>query len=340
MLQTTRIGIDLAKNIFQLCAVDKHGAVITNKTVKRSEITKTLMKLPESEVVLEACASAHHWARVFSAQGHTVKIIHPQYVRPYVKTNKNDSADAEVLCEAASRPTMRFVQARTIEQQDMQVCHRVRQRMVSQRTALVNQTRGLLAEYGIVIPIGINQLRKQLPLILEDADNQLTFTTRSVFQSQYEELQELDQRVEVITSQINAMSEENPQCQLLKTVPGIGPLTATAMCAVMGDPQYYRNGREFSAFLGLVPRQHSTGGTPKLGHISKRGDPQLRSLLVMGAQSALYRMRDKQDRLSRWANRLRTQKGTNVAAVALANKLARICWAISIKKEAYRSIEV
>lgn len=336
MTQITRIGIDLAKNFFQLCAVDPNGKLVYNKTISRQKLAEHLVQTPPCEIILEACASAHYWSRVFTQMGHTVKIIHPQYVRPYVKTNKNDASDAEALCEAASRPSMRFVQGKTIEQQDAQLLHRVRQRLVSQRTALANQIRGLLGEYGLSLPQGIGHVRKQLPSILEDAENRLTDTAHQAFHCLYEELIDLDKRVSLITRQIQQLSNQQADCLRFMSAPGIGSIIATALFAVMGNPLHYRNGREFSAFLGLVPRQYSSGGKAKLGSISKRGDPHTRSVLVMGAQSALYRMHNRQDRLSRWACRLKERKGTNVAAVALANKLARICWAMAARQAEYQ----
>lgn len=325
----TRVGIDLAKNIFQICAVNVTGKIIFNRTVKRQQLASFMAKLPACEVILEACASSNYWARVFQRYGHTVKLINPAYVRPYVKTNKNDAADAEALCEAASRPTMRFVQPKTQAQQDVQLLHRIRSRLVSRRTSLSNQIRSLLAEYGIVIPKGIRYVRQQLPRILEDADTELSVMARQVFSQQYDELVDLDQRVNDLKQQLTEISDTQVCCKQFKTAYGIGPMIATALFAIMGDPKHYRNGREFSAFLGLVPRQYSTGGKPVLKGISKRGDKSVRTLLIQGAQSALSRMHSRDDRLSRWANRLKARRGHNIAAVALANKLARICWSMA-----------
>jgi len=325
----TRVGIDLAKNIFQVCAVDKRGKVIFNQTVKRAKLKMFVANLPSCEVVLESCASSNYWHRVFSQYGHNVKLINPAYVRPYVKTNKSDAADAEALCEAAARPTMRFVQPKTSDQQDIQLLHRVRTRLVSRRTSLSNQLRGLLAEYGVVINEGINNVRKQLPRILEDAENNLSSAARSVFAQLYDELVEVDCRVDCLSKELTRLSDEQPRCQQFKTVYGVGPMVATALYCAMGDPKHYKNGREFAAFLGLIPRQYSTGGKPKLGGISKRGDSQTRTLLIQGAQAALSRMHKRDDRLSRWANKVKERRGHNVATVALANKLARICWALA-----------
>lgn len=333
----SRIGIDLAKNIFQLCAADSRGKVIFNKKVSRPKLHELMVNTPACEVIMESCASSNYWARVFSAYGHTVKLINPAYVRPFVKTNKNDAADAEALCEAASRPTMRFVQPKTSAQQDIQLQHRVRERLVSQRTALSNQIRGLLAEYGLIFPVGFAQLRQQIPLILEDAQNGLSPTTRDCFASLYQEFIELDLRVKKATKIIDQLSQANESCRRLMSIPGVGPMVATAVFAVMGDPKEYRNGREFAAFLGLVPRQYSSGGKSTLKGISKRGDQHTRKLLVQGAQAALLRMPKQDTPLSRWGCALKARKGHNVTIVAIANKLARICWAIAASKGVYQA---
>lgn len=326
----TRIGIDLAKTIFQLCAVNQYGKVVFNKRIKRHDLSSFVANIPACEVILESCASSNYWAHVFSRYGHTVKLINPAYVRPFVQTNKNDAADAQALCEAAGRPTMRFVQAKTPVQQDIQLIHRVRSRLVSKRTSLSNQIRGLLAEYGIVLAEGIHHVRKRLPCILDDVENALSPVARQVFRQQYEELVELDERVNTLTKQLTDISNTQERCKRFKTALGIGPMVSTALFATMGDPAHYKNGREFAAFLGLVPRQYGTGGKTVLKGISKRGDTQMRTLLVQGAQAALSNMHKRDDALSRWACRIKARRGHNVAAVALANKLARICWAMAV----------
>ena len=332
----SRVGIDLAKNIFQVCAVDVRGNVLFNKTVKRADLKAFVANIPACEVILESCASSNYWYRVFSEYGHTVKLINPAYVRPFVKTNKSDSADAQALCEAAARPTMRFVQPKTLAQQDVQLTHRVRTRLVSRRTSLSNQLRGLLAEYDIIISEGINNVRKAVPMVLEDGDNDLSVSARSIFAQLYDELVEIDTRVNALSKELARISDSHSRCKQFKTVYGIGPMVATSLYAVMGDPKHYKNGREFAAFLGLVPRQYSTGGKPKLGSISKRGDVQTRTLLVQGAQAALSRMHKRDDRLSQWACRIKERRGHNVAAVALANKLTRICWAMANSNTDFR----
>ena len=333
---TTRIGIDLAKNTFQVCAVDKLGRTQFNKSVSRAKLPAVIAQMPESEVIMEACAGAHYWARVFERAGHSIKLIHPAYARPFVQTNKNDAADALALCEAASRPNMRYVAGKTIDQQDIQSLHRIRDRLISQRTALSNQIRGLLGEYGVVLPQGIRAIRRLMPSVLEDATNELSYRSRLSFQFLYEELLALEERVTQITRDVEKISRDTERCQQWESIPGIGPMIATAMYATMGDPNNYRNGREFSAFLGLVPKQYSTGGKTILRGISKRGNAHTRRLLIQGAQAALRVMPRRNDALSRWACKLKASKGHCVAVVALANKLARICWATAQHNMTYQ----
>ena len=333
----TRIGIDLAKNVFQVCATNKHGKVISNQEIKRKQLILMLAQQSPCEVVMEACAGANYWYRVFSQQGHQVKLIHPAYVRPYVKTNKNDAADAEAICEAASRPNMRFVNPKTPEQQDIQLLHRIAERLVSQRTALSNQTRGLLAEYGLIIPQGSAAVRREIPRLIEDAENELSLQARYAFQAQYNELVHLDKCVDEIKSKITAASQDHDACQRLMTIPGVGPMVATAVFSVMGDAGQFKNGREFSAFLGLVPRQYSSGGKTLLKGISKRGDKRTRMLLIQGALAALNHAKHKPDPYHRWAMALKERKGTKITVVALANKIARICWALSANKTTFKT---
>lgn len=333
----TRVGIDLAKQVFQVCATDASGHILFNRAYRRAQLREWLHCTPPCEVVMEACATAHYWARQCQACGHEVKLIHPAFVRPYVKTNKNDAADAEALCEAASRPQMRYVQPKTREQQDIQLLHRQRERLVAQRTALCNQTRGLLAEYGLVVPQGVHRLRQALPNILEDADNELTPLAREAFKDSYDELLALTARLEAATQRLAQVAEDHALCRRLMTIPGVGPMVATALMTVLGEPAHYHHGREFAAFLGLVPRQHSSGGKACLKGISKRGDPHLRRLLVQGAQAALRTMPRKDDKLSRWACALKQRKPHSVAVVALANKLARISWALAHHQSRYHT---
>jgi transposase len=309
--------------------VDCHGKVVFNRSVKRKDLAEFMANIPACEVILEACATSNYWARVFNRSGHQVRLINPAYVKPFVMTNKNDACDAQALCEAASRPTMRFVQPKNQEQQDIQLIHRVRERLIARRTSLTNQIRGLLAEYGMVFPEGIHHVRRQLPRMLEDNKEELSLIAQDIFAGQYEELVELDHRINRYTQQLKQISETQQRCRQFKTVYGVGPMTATALFSVMGDPKTYKNGREFAAFLGIVPRQVSTGGKSILRGISKRGDCQMRTLLIQGAQAALSKMHNRDDALSRWACQVKARRGHNIATVALANKLARICWAMA-----------
>jgi transposase len=288
-------------------------------------------------VGLEACCGSHYWSRVLSRSGHTVRLIAPQFVKPYVKSNKNDPNDAEAICEAVSRPHMRFVPANSVEQQDIQSLHRVRSRLVSSRTALGNQIRGLLSEYGIVLAQHVSQLRRGLPLILEDATNELTPFGRRLFASLYEELLSLEEKIKAIDEQISTVYQASEPCQRIAAVEGIGPLIATALVAAISDGKSFKNGRQFAAWLGLVPRQHSSGEKARLFGISKRGDSYLRTLLIHGARSVVYRASRKTDRRSLWIADKQRRLGTSKACVAVANKNARIAWSLIARGEIYRS---
>ena len=285
---------------------------------------------------MEACGSANYWAREFIALGHEVKLIAPQYVKPYVKGNKNDYNDAEGIAEAAQRPSMRFVPIKSVEQQDVQNFHRQRERIKKERTALVNQVRGLLAEYGVIINKGVNTVRKGLPEILEDAENGLTPLARELFAEHLEELQILDQRFKRCEKRIATLNQENEVCQRLIEMLGVGPITASAAYAAAGDGKEFVNGRHFSAWIGLVPGQHSTGGKTTLLGISKRGNSYLRTLFIHGARAVLRHSVNKRDRFSLWAQALLERRGHNKACVAVANKMARMAWVIMAKGETYR----
>lgn len=334
-MNVTTLGIDLAKNVFVLHGVNRHGQTVLTKRVTRSKLRETVANLPPCLIGLEACASSHYWAREFEKLGHTVKLIAPQFVKPYVKSNKNDAADAEAICEAVARPHMRFVSVKTIDQQDIQAVHRIRERRVKERTALLNQIRGLLAEYGLVIPLKRNAVSQALPRILEDADNGLTALAREFVADLYEELQALGHTVGAYDAKIERLFRANPVCQRLAKVEGVGPVTATALVAA-GDARAFKCGRQMAAWLGLVPRQHSSGGKPTLLGISKRGDTYLRTLLIHGARAAVAAAKRKDDPRSRWINALAARRGANIAAVALANKNARVLWALMARGEEYR----
>jgi transposase len=284
---------------------------------------------------IEACAGAHFWARHLRDCGHEVKLIAPQFVKPYVKSNKNDRADAQAICEAVQRPTMRFVTIKGIEQQDIQCLHRIRSQVVANRTALVNQVRGLLLEYGVDVPVGIRRARERLPRVLEDAENGLTERFRGWLADLYTELVRMDERVAMLDKDIERSARIDENAKRLMSIPGIGPMCATALVAAIGDIRQFKNGRELSAWLGLVPRQCSTGGKPRLLGISKRGDVYLRQLLVHGARSVVQRVDGKSDQRSRWLQELLKRRNKNVAIVALANKIVRTAYALLANNTEY-----
>ena len=334
-MKITTIGLDLAKNVFQVHGADERGKAVLRKQLRREQITTFFANLEPCLIGIEACGSAHHWARQLEALGHTVKLIAPQFVKPYVKSNKNDVADAEAICEAVGRPSMRFVPIKTIDQQAVLSLHRARQGFIKARTAQANQIRGLLAEYGLVIPQGISYIRQRVPALVENAANDLPGMFRVLIDRLLEHLKMLDQQVDEIEAQIKAWHRSNEASQRLEQIPGIGPLTATAMVATVGDARNFKNGRELAAWLGLVPRQHSTGGKPTLLSISKRGDVYLRTLLIHGARSLAYSIRKKAT-LNHWLYKLIDRRGANVAVVAQANKTARIAWAMLSHSREFR----
>ena len=336
-MKISRAGVDIAKSVFHVHAVDRGGRVRWQRKLKRNEWLDALCEqLPaNAEVAMEACGSAHHWGRELERRGLRVKLIAAQFVKPYVKSNKNDLVDAEAICEAMSRPGMRFVSLKSVAQQDIQAMHRIRAELVGQRTAKANQVRGLVGEYGIVAPKGLHQLRRAVPCWLEDAENGLSELFRGLLAELYRDLRYLDERVEALDTRIARSVQEDPLARRLLAVRGVGPLTASALAGALGDGSGFRKGREFAASLGLTPRQHSTGGRERLLGISKRGDPYLRTLLVHGARSVLHRAKGRDDWLSRWLNGLASRKHANVAAVALANKTARIAWAIAAGEADY-----
>jgi len=330
-MEIKTLGIDLAKRVFQLHGVDGRGQIILKKRLSRDQLLKFIANIPPCLIGMEACGGSNYWARKFQAYGHEVKLMSPQFVKPYVKTNKNDAADAEAICEAVRRPNMRFVSLKSVEQQDIQALHRYRQRLVQDRTALVNQARGLLTEYGIIIPQGIGCVRKKLPEILEDMENDLSGLGREIFGKLYQELCEWDEKIRALDKRINLICQQNEDCQRLAKVAGIGPLTATALIAAIGDIHVFKNGRHLAAWLGLVPRQCSSGNKQVLLGISKRGDCYLRTLLIHGARACVSFAKQK----SAWLEDLIKRRGKQKAYVALANKNARIVWALLAKGTDY-----
>ncbi len=336
-MNATTIGIDLAKNVFQLHGADTHGRTVFSKRLTRNKLVAFLADVPPCLIGIEVCSSANYWARRFGDLGHEVRQISPQFVKPYVRTNKNDYNDAQAICEAVARPDMRFVPTKSIAQQDIQALHRVRMRLLRERTALVNQTRGLLREYGVFLPVGIRAFRSKLPEVLEDANNELTTLAREIIADQARRLHELDERIDAYDRRIDRCVRENEVCQRLCTVAGVGAVAASAIAAAVGDARCFKNGRHFAAWLGLVPRQHSSGERQRLLGISKRGDTYLRTLLIHGARSVMRRCEGRTDARGRWMQALKLRRGFNRACVALANKNARVLWALMATNEAYRA---
>jgi len=316
--------------------VDAHGHVVVKKRLARQKVLPFLAQLPPCLIGMEASGGAHYWAREFTQLGHTVKLMSPQFVKPYVQSQKNDPNDAAGICEAVERPRMRGVPVKSITQQDVQALHRIRERQIKARTALINQIRGLLMEYGIVIPQRASQVRHKLPIVLEEAENGLTATAREWLHALAEELQALDQRIAATDQQIERVFEADEACQRLAQLPGIGPLTATALVAAVGDATECKNGRQCAAWLGLVPRQHSTGGKTTLLGMTKRGNCYLRTLLIHGARAVLRVVDRKTDARSRWLQGVKARRGMNCASVAQANKTARVAWALLAKGDRYR----
>ena len=330
------VGLDLAKTQFQVHGVDETGTKVVNKALKRSQMLSFFANLPPCLVGMEACGSAHYWARKLSELGHTVKLMAPQFVKPYVKSNKNVAADAEAICEAVTRPSMRFVPVKDEEQQAVLALHRARQGFVKTRTAQANQIRGLLAEYGVVIPQGIGHIAKRLPDILEDGENDLPFLFRQLLERLGEHLKELDRQVGELDAAIQTWHRQSAASRRLAEIPGIGPITASALVASVGDAKNFANGRQLAAWLGLVPRQHSSGGKPTLLGISKRGDTYLRTLLIHGAR-AVVRVAEGKENADPRLKRLLERRHKNIATVAWANRNARIVWALLAHDRTYQT---
>jgi transposase len=331
------LGIDIAKQVFHLVGMAAHGTIVIRKRLYRAQLMAFIAQLAPTLIGLEACGGAHYWARRFREHGHEVKLMAPQFVTPYRKANKNDLRDAEAIAEAVTRPTMRFVPVKSVEQQDLQALHRVRERLMKARTALINETRGLLHEYGIIVPQGAATFRTHVLEKLATEDAKLTPQSLRLFQQLLEELGALEARVATEDAQLTQVAQTHPVCQRLMTIPGLGELTATALVAAVSDAAQFKNGRQFAAWLGLVPRQHSTGGKVRLLGISKHGDSYLRKLLVHGARSCLRWVGRKRDRRSQWIQSLMERRGWNRTAVALANKNARVAWVLLCTEEVYRT---
>ncbi len=330
------LGIDLAKRVFQLHGADRDGVAKYGAKVMRTELLATVRKLAPRIVGMEACSSAHYWGRRFKELGIEVRLISPQYVSPFVKTNKNDANDAAAIVEAASRPTMRFETVKSVEQQDMRAVHRVRELLVHQRTALINQVRGLLGERGVIIAQTPAAFKRAMPTVLAQCEGDMTNTFQAILIELLEQLRVLEERIARTNQWIAAFTKNSALCQKIQAIDGVGPITATAMVAAVGDAKEFKNGRHLSAWLGLVPRQYSSGGKSRLQGISKRGDTYLRTLLIHGARIVLRYAIGKADARSRWLQDLIARRGYNRAAVALANKNARVIQVLLSHTDSYR----
>lgn len=333
------LGIDLAKDVFQLHGTDKQGKRVLKRRLSRKKLIEFMSNLSPCLVGIEACGGAHYWARLFQSYGHTVKMMAPQFVKPYVKSNKNDSNDAEGISEAVVRPSMRFVPIKGIEQQDILLLHRVRELAMKQRTAHGNQIRGLLAEYGIIVAKGLSNLER-LPEIIEEHESKLTVVSKGIFLQLHEQLKVYSEQVEHYDKKIKQHAARDPRCIAVQEIEGVGPITASAIVATISDPSVFKNGREVSAWLGLVPKQHSSGNKTILGGITKRGDRYIRKLLVHGARAVVKTCENKIDKRSEWVADKKIRCGYNKASVAVANKNARIAWAILATGECYRKAPI
>ena len=337
-MKITTIGLDLAKNVFHVVCFDKRFKEQSKRMLRRHQVLKYFAKLPSCCIAMEACSSASYWGREFRKLGHEVRLIPAQHVKRFLPGNKNDYNDARAIAEASTRPNIRAVAVKTVAEQDMQALHRMRSQCLRDRTALSNSIRGLLAEYGITIAQGISHVRRGIPEILEDADNGLSDLFRNLLLRRYQQFVDLDGHITFYTDQLERLSKQDEACKRLQTIPGFGPIVSSAFRSSIGHGNNYSRGRDVAASLGLVPRQHSTGGKNVLLGISKCGDRYLRSLLVHGARAVVNQAKGKDDPLSRWINRIHEKRGRNKAVVAMANKMARMGWAILRHDTVYQPV--
>jgi transposase len=336
-MKIKRIGVDLAKSVFQVHGVDSHEQGAVKKRLKRKEMLNFFRNMEPCIVAMEACGSAHYWSRELEKLGHQVRLIAPQFVKPYVKGGKNDANDAEAICEAASRPTMRYIAIKTAEQQAGQALHRVRRRLIKARTALVNEIRGLLSEFGIIMPTkGVPACRRLLAGVMEDGENGLPGQMRELLYQLSEELMQQDAHISRLDMQIKEQCAQDERIKRLMAIEGIGPISASAIVSAIGDARQFKSGRDLAAWLGVVPNQHSSGGKDRLGAISKRGDTYLRTLLIHGARAVISTCQNKEDRRSKWIRGIIERRNKNIATVALANKNARLIWAVLGRGECYQ----
>ena len=336
MQTITTIGLDIAKSVFQVHGVDAQGQVVTRRQLKRRYVLAFFQKLPPCLVGIEACASSHHWSRELKALGHTVRLMPPAYVKPYVKRQKNDAADAEAICEAVTRVNMRFVATKTPEQQSCLMLHRTRHLFIRQQTAVINVIRAHLAEFGIVAPVGRKGVEELLDVVADPSDKRVPAIARACLAALGTQLRRLKEQILEFDRVIVAWHRSNDASRQLDAIPGVGPMLATALVASVADPRVFRSGRNFSAWIGLVPKQHSSGGKDRLGSISKQGDRYLRSLFMAGALAVIRYAKIHGTKHRPWLTALLVRRPTKVAAIALANKIARMAWAMMARGERYR----
>ena len=335
MNNITSLALDLAKNVFQLHGTDIKGNAILKKRISRAKLAEFVANLPKCNIYMEACGTANYWGRKFENFGNKVKLINPKYVKPYVKRNKNDMNDAAGIAAAARDPDMRFCHVKTEAQQNVQSIHRIRRLLVEQRTALSNQLRGILAEYGIAITQGVRNLRSYLEVALGDNPDNLDIPLMEAIFELREHFISIDKRISFYDNKIKLLSKNSESCKRLETIPGIGKLGSTILDAALGNGSTFKNGRHFAAFLGLVPKQYSSGNKERLLGISKGGDTYIRTLLIHGARAVIHHSHKKTDKLSLWIQKLIVRAGANKTAVALANKMARMAWAVIYNGTSY-----
>ena len=333
----TTVGLDIAKNVFQVHGANAGGEAVFKKRLRRGQMSSFFAQLPPCTVGMEACGSAHYWARELSRLGHEVKLIAPQFVKPFVKTNKNDSADAEAICEAMLRPTMRFASVKSAEQQSVLMLHRARQLLVRQKTQLLNALRGHCGEFGIIAPLGASRVGELIAIIQDDDDKRLPLVARQALGFLIGQLRSVKEQLAALEKRLKAWHRGNQASRRLETIPGIGVITATALVATIGDASQFKSGRELAAWLGLVPRQNSSGNKHRLGRISKRGDKYLRTLLVHGARTVLRWSKAKKENRSPQLEGLLKRRPANVVLVAMANKTARVVWALLSREESFQT---
>ena len=336
-MNVATLGIDIGKTWFHVVGMDGRGKPLFQKKWRRPKLMQFIATSQPCSIGMEACSGSQHLARRFIQFGHDVKLMAPRFVKAYLKSNKSDFNDAAAIAEAVQRPTMRFVAIRSIEQVDMQAIHRVREQLIGERTATINQIRAFLLEYGIAIPVGRSQLMKRVPEILEDAENGVSDTMRTLLHRLLTRLWHIQEEVDEVTARIETLAATDPRCRRLCTIPGVGPITATALVAAVGNAAQFKRSRDMAAWIGLVPRQYSTGGRARLLGISKRGNRYLRRLLIHGARAVIHKVDRRPHRFGNWLTRLEQRAHRNVVAVSLANKIARIAWAVLRKSEAYRA---